>query len=80
MLAVIARVCLVTIGLVVMAASINAQPSRNVAGRWVWKEVARRNQPQTQFTLVITRLGDKVKGTYSVDQFINGKWQGEDGN
>jgi hypothetical protein len=58
----------------------SAQPTNSVAGRWVWKEVARRNQPQTQFTLVINRVGNKITGTYSVDHFVNGKWQGEDGN
>lgn len=60
--------------------SVNAQTAGSVGGRWVWKEVARRNQPQTQFTLVINRVGNKVTGTYSVDEFVNGVWQGEDGN
>ncbi|HKO61982.1 MAG TPA: hypothetical protein VJV03_12540 [Pyrinomonadaceae bacterium] len=60
--------------------TVYAQRGNAVAGRWVWKAPARRNQPQTQFTLVIKRAGDKVSGTYSVDQFINGEWQGEDGN
>jgi hypothetical protein len=46
----------------------------------VWKQVARKNKPQTQFTLVISREGDVVRGVYSVDDFINGEWQGEDGN
>lgn len=59
---------------------VYAQPGNDVAGRWVWREVARRNQPQTQFTLVINRVGNKVTGTYSVDHFVNGEWQGEDGN
>jgi hypothetical protein len=57
-----------------------AQPAERIAGRWVWKEVARRNKPQTQFTLVVNRNGNVVHGVYSVDQFINGEWQGEDGN
>ena len=34
----------------------------------------------SQFTIVIKHKGDVVSGTYSVDEFINGKWQGEDGN
>ena len=63
-----------------MTVPSNAQPADGLSGRWVWKEVARRNQPQTQFTLVINRVGNKVTGTYSVDQFVNGEWQGEDGN
>jgi hypothetical protein len=45
----------------------------------MWKQVARKNKPQTQFTIVIKK-GDVISGTYSVDQFINGKWQGQDGN
>ena len=66
--------------LIALDSAVYAQPTNSVAGRWVWKEVARRNQPQTQFTLVINRVGNKVTGTYSVDHFVNGKWQGEDGN
>jgi hypothetical protein len=66
--------------LIGISPTVYAQTANAVAGRWVWKETARRNQPQTQFTLVIRRIGDKVSGTYSVDEFINGKWQGEDGN
>jgi hypothetical protein len=66
--------------LIAFDSPVSAQPTNSVAGRWVWKEVARRNQPQTQFTLVINRVGNKVTGTYSVDHFVNGKWQGEDGN
>lgn len=71
---------LVVVLLVGVDSPVFAQPGNDVAGRWVWKEVARRNQPQTQFTLVINRVGNKVTGTYSVDQFVNGEWQGEDGN
>jgi hypothetical protein len=46
----------------------------------MWKQVARKNKPQTQFTIVIKHKGEVVRGTYSVDEFINGKWQGQDGN
>lgn len=74
------RLGLLTAILCVFTATLHAQPINSVAGRWVWKEVARRNQPQTQLTLVIRRVGNKVSGTYSVDQFVNGDWQGEDGN
>lgn len=74
------RLCVITAALSIAAGCVYAQPASGLAGRWVWKEMARRNQPQTQFTLVITRAADKVTGTYSVDQFINGEWQGEDGN
>jgi len=63
-----------------MAGSVHPQGVSAVNGRWVWKEVASKNQPQTQFTVVIYREGEVVRGSYSVDQFINGEWQGEDGN
>lgn len=49
-------------------------------GRWTWKQIARRHRPQSQFTIVIKRKGNVVSGTYSVDEFINGAWQGQDGN
>lgn len=62
------------------AGPVAAQGVPDVSGRWVWKSVARKNKPQTQFTLVIHREGAAIHGTYSVDEFINGKWQGEDGN
>ncbi len=51
-----------------------------MSGRWVWREPARKNKPQVQFSLTIHRKGDTVRGVYSVDEFINGRWQGEDGN
>lgn len=62
------------------AGSVAAQGVPDVSGRWVWKSVARKNKPQTQFTLVIHREGNVLSGVYNVDEFINGKWQGEDGN
>ena len=63
-----------------MTGALQAQAVSHVSGRWVWKEVARKHKPQTQFTVVIHRKGDVVRGVYSVDQFIDGEWQGEDGN
>jgi hypothetical protein len=71
---------LAIVSLFFFCGSVTPQSLTAYEGRWVWKEAARRNQPQTQFTVVINRTGDKVSGTYSVDQFINGEWQGEDGN
>jgi hypothetical protein len=73
---------LVLVGALLLLSSTTVYPQRAsaLAGRWIWKEVARRNRPQTQFTLVINHKGEVVSGTYSVDEFINGKWQGEDGN
>ena len=63
-----------------LAALSHAQTAPSVAGRWQWKERAIKNRPQTQFALVIFGRGKNVRGTYSVDEFINGTWQGEDGN
>jgi hypothetical protein len=73
------RVCL-TIVVALCAVSIYPQDVKSVSGRWVWKEPARKNRPQVQFTLTIHRQGAVVRGVYSVDEFINGRWQGEDGN
>ena len=66
--------------LIMLAGASQAQTAQSVAGQWQWKERAIKNKPQTQFTLVISGKGNSVRGTYSVDEFINGKWQGEDGN
>lgn len=74
------RIFFVGVILLLSAVAVYPQTASTVSGRWTWKEVARKNKPQTQFTVVITRKGDVVQGTYSVDEFINGKWQGEDGN
>lgn len=74
------RWCLVASVLFFTAASVHPQGVSAVSGRWVWKQVARKNKPQTQFTVVIHRQGDVIRGVYSVDEFINGDWQGEDGN
>jgi hypothetical protein len=78
---VITRAALSVLVAVLCAASATAQPgSTDVSGRWIWKQIARRNKPQIQFTLVVRRDGNNVRGTYSVDEFIDGVWQGEDGN
>ena len=74
------RLLFVSAVLLLTSATIYTQTPSAFSGRWVWKQVARKNKPQTQFTLVIDRKGDVVSGIYSVDEFINGKWQGEDGN
>jgi hypothetical protein len=74
------RLCLLAAVFFFIAGPAHPQGVRAVSGRWVWKEVARKNKPQTQFTLVISREGDVVRGVYSVDEFVNGEWQGEDGN
>ncbi len=77
------RVFFATALLLLLAATVYPQSSGTggtINGRWSWKEVARKNKPQTQFSIVIKRVGSLVSGTYSVDEFINGEWQGEDGN
>lgn len=74
------RLFFITAILLLSSATIYPQTPSAVSGRWIWKQVAKKNKPQTQFTIVINHKGDAVRGTYSVDEFINGKWQGEDGN
>ena len=74
------RAILAFASLVLLAGAVQAQSVASVNGRWVWKEVARKHKGQTQFSMVIRRTGNTVRGTYSVDEFIDGKWQGEDGN
>jgi hypothetical protein len=74
------RLCLSAGIFFLVAGSVYAQGVSAVTGRWIWQEVARKNKPQTKFSLVIKREGKTVQGVYSVDEFINGKWQGEDGN
>lgn len=80
MIKVASRFCILAGVLCFVAATVQAQAASAFSGRWVWKTVAVKNKPQTQFTMVIQREGDVISGTYSVDEFINGKWQGEDGN
>jgi hypothetical protein len=74
------RLLFVIAMLLMSAASTYTQTSSAISGRWVWKQIARKNKPQRQFTLVIHQKGNAVSGVYSVDEFINGEWQGEDGN
>jgi hypothetical protein len=70
----------VTAMLLVSASTSYTQTASAISGRWVWKQIARKNKPQTQFTIVIHHKGNTVSGVYNVDEFINGEWQGEDGN
>lgn len=72
--------CLLVLFVTLFAGSFPTQARSSLSGRWIWKEVARKNKPQTQFSIFIRREGNVVRGTYSVDEFINGEWQGEDGN
>jgi hypothetical protein len=74
------RLCLSAVILFFTAGLVYPQGVPAVTGRWLWKVAPRKNKPPTQITLVIYREGDAVRGIYSVDEFINGEWQGEDGN
>ena len=78
--AVFCHISMACAALILLAISSHAQTAQSVSGRWQWKERAIKNKPQRQFTLVIQGSGKIVRGTYSVDEFINGDWQGEDGN
>jgi hypothetical protein len=67
----------------VILCAVTSAPQKsgsNVTGQWVWKQIARTNKSQIQFRIVIRHEGNTLRGIYSVDQFVNGKWQGEDGN
>jgi len=72
--------CLFLLLLCVAASTVYAQKKSPYAGTWIWKEAASKDKPQTQFTLKIRQKGNVFSGVYSVDEFINGEWQGEDGN
>jgi len=74
------RLLFIIAALLLSASLTYPQTAAAVSGRWVWKQIARKNKPQKQFTIVIHQKGNSVSGVYSVDEFINGKWQGEDGN
>jgi hypothetical protein len=72
--------CLFLLLLCVAGSTAYAQKKSPYAGTWIWKEAASKDKPQTQFTLKIRQKGNVFIGVYSVDEFINGVWQGEDGN
>lgn len=71
------KACIAVVALFVLTLTVSAQSKTE---HWIWKERAVKDKPQTQFSLNFQRRGTRVTGTYSVDQFINGEWQGEDGN
>jgi hypothetical protein len=72
------RLALATALIVLVAGSAYSQGA--LTGRWVWKQPVQKDKSQIQFTVVIHREGNLVRGVYSVDEFIDGQWQGEDGN
>lgn len=51
-----------------------------LAGFWEWKGPVDTKKAHTEFTIWIDREGNAVSGTYSVNDYIGGEWQGEDGN
>jgi len=71
------KLTITTTIILILSSIVSAQTKRE---HWIWKENAVKDKPQKQFTLSFQRRGNKVTGTYSVDEFINGEWQGEDGN
>jgi hypothetical protein len=60
--------------------STSALALTGVSGRWIWKSNVRKDKSYTQFRIVIRREGKILRGIYSVDEFVDGRWQGEDGN
>ena len=66
--------------ILLLSGAAQAYSQTSLAGRWVWKQSVQPNKSQVQFSIVIHHEGNLVHGVYSVDEFINGEWQGEDGN
>jgi hypothetical protein len=51
-----------------------------LAGYWEWKGPVDAHKHRMELTIWIDRKGNAISGTYSVNEYVNGKWQGEDGN
>lgn len=51
-----------------------------LAGRWEWKGPVDKEKAHTEFGIWFDRKGNALSGAYSVDDFVDGEWQGEDGN
>ena len=51
-----------------------------LAGYWEWRGPLDAHKHRMEFSLWIDHKGNAISGTYSVNEFVNGKWQGEDGN
>jgi hypothetical protein len=68
---------------VLILCSVTSVPQKkdtSVTGEWVWKQIGSTNKSQIKFRIVIRHEGNILRGIYSVDEFVNGQWQGEDGN
>lgn len=52
----------------------------NLNGKWESEFFNKKGENYTQFTIFIKQSGDTINGTYSVDDYVGGEWQGEDGN
>ena len=64
----------------VAPAAVTPNDADAFAGHWAWKGPVDAEKSQMEFTVWIDRKGDAISGTYSVYQYVDGKWQGEDGN
>ena len=74
--------CLVLLTLLASTSVLPAQSKKasRVGGTWKWVGKRNKQKEHTEFTLNIVQKGSSLTGTYSVDYFIDGEWQGEDGN
>ncbi len=68
-------------------AAVNQSPATdkpvekaNLNGKWESEFFNKKGESYTQFTMFIKQDGETINGTYSVDDFVGGEWQGEDGN
>jgi len=60
----------------------NEKPAEkvNLDGNWESEFFNKKGENYTQMTLFIKQTGDTINGTYSVNDYVGGEWQGEDGN
>lgn len=60
----------------------NEKPAEkvNLDGNWESDFFNKKGENYTQLTLFIKQTGDTINGTYSVNDYVGGEWQGEDGN
>lgn len=49
-------------------------------GVWQWQQAKKKSALTYEFSLKIAKHGTQYSGTYSVDAYLDGEWQGEDGN
>lgn len=68
-------------------AAVNQSPANekpvekvNLNGKWESEFFNKKGENYTQMSFFIKQTGDTINGTYSVDDYVGGEWQGEDGN